>query len=97
MRRARQFAWNRRMSFTTNGAEISARERHLAAVVGSFRSAEDAAARGDYVDALLWVDVIEAVGDAIPPEYQVKRDAWSAALTNQTGSDRSRRSARFVT
>jgi hypothetical protein len=57
----------------------SDQERHLAAVAGSLASAEDSAARGDYADALAWIEVIEAVGDQIPHEFQTKRDGWLAA------------------
>jgi hypothetical protein len=42
--------------------------------------AEQAAARGDFADALSWVGVVEAIGDLIPIEYQTKRKAWLTAL-----------------
>jgi len=60
--------------------QVSARDRHLAAVARSFGWAEQAAARGDYADALSWVQVVEAIGDLIPIEYQTKRRTWLSAL-----------------
>jgi hypothetical protein len=62
------------------GAGVSVHDRHLAAVARSFGWAEEAAARGDYADALSWVGVVEAIGDVIPIEYQTKRRAWLGAL-----------------
>jgi hypothetical protein len=62
------------------GARVSAHDRHLAAVARSFGWAEEAAARGDYADALSWVGAVEAIGDLIPIEYQTKRRAWLSAL-----------------
>jgi hypothetical protein len=61
-------------------AQMSAHDRHLAAVARSFSWAEEAAARGEYADALSWVAVVEAIGDLIPVEYQTKRRAWLSAL-----------------
>jgi hypothetical protein len=70
------------------GARVSARDRHLAAVARSFGWAEEAAARGDYADALSWVGVVEAIGDLIPIEYQTKRRAWlSAVAENRAGHE----------
>jgi hypothetical protein len=65
---------------TPRGAQANAHDRHLAAVARSFGWAEEAAARGDYADALSWVAVVEAIGDLIPIEYQTKRRAWLTAL-----------------
>ena len=58
----------------------SAHERHLAAVARSLGWARESAARGDYADALGWVRVVEAIGDAIPHEYEAKREMWLSAL-----------------
>jgi len=60
-------------------APASGRSRHLAAVARSFGWADESAARGDYADALGWVDVIAAMRDPIPQEYQIKRQAWLRA------------------
>jgi hypothetical protein len=60
-------------------------DRHLAAVARSLGWALESAARGDYADALGWVRVVEAIGDPIPPEYEVKRQAWLSALAANRG------------
>jgi hypothetical protein len=62
------------------GAQVSAHDRHKAAVARSLGWAEEAAARGDYAEALSWVQVVQAIGDQIPIEYQTKRRAWLSAL-----------------
>jgi hypothetical protein len=65
---------------TRREPHLSDRDRHLAAVARSFGWARESAARGDYADALGWVQVVEAIGDPIPREYETKRQAWLAAL-----------------
>jgi hypothetical protein len=60
-------------------------DRHLAAVARSLGWALEAAARGDYADALGWVGVVEAIGDPIPHEYEVNRQAWLGALAANRG------------
>jgi hypothetical protein len=65
---------------TPREASVSAHDRHLAAVARTFGWAEEAAARGDYAEALSWVQVVQAIGDQIPIEYQTKRRAWFSAL-----------------
>jgi hypothetical protein len=55
-------------------------DRHLAAVARSLGWARESAARGDYAEALSWVQVVEAIGDPIPREYEIKRRAWRDAL-----------------
>ena len=56
------------------------RARHLAAVARSLGWARESAARGEYADALSWVQVVEAIGDPIPHEYEIRRRAWRGAL-----------------
>jgi len=68
------------LASTPREASVSAHDRHLAAVARTFGWAEEAAARGDYADALSWVQVVQAIGDLIPIEYQTKRRAWLSAL-----------------
>ena len=57
-------------------------ERHGAAVRNSLGWAQESADRGDYVDALLWLHVIEATGEQIPPAYSAKRLLWSKHLSS---------------
>jgi hypothetical protein len=66
------------LTATPRDTQVSTRDRHRAAVARSFGWAEQAAARGDYADALSWVQVVEAIGDPIPTEYQTKRARGSA-------------------
>ena len=68
------------MSTCPREAVVSAYDRHLAAVARSLGWARESAARGDYADALGWVRVVEAIGDAIPHEYETKRQTWLSAL-----------------
>lgn len=55
-------------------------ERHVAAVARTLGWAEEAAARDDYVDAIGWVQVIEAIGDELTQGYKTKRQEWCTAL-----------------
>jgi hypothetical protein len=42
--------------------------------------AQESAERGDYSDALKWIQTVEAIGEPIPPSYVTKREAWGSAL-----------------
>jgi hypothetical protein len=64
---------------------ISASDRHLAAVTRSLRWAQESAERGDYPDALAWVQVVEATGTQLSPSFQDKRKAWLDAIDRQRG------------
>jgi len=57
-----------------------ARDRHLTAVETTLAWAQESAERGDYVDALKWIETVEAIGDQVPPSYQTKRQAWLSVL-----------------
>lgn len=59
---------------------LSEADRHRAAVSRSLRWALESADRGDYADALGWIDVVEAIGERIPSSHQTKRQAWCDAL-----------------
>ena len=76
-----------RLVATPRAAQVSAEDRHLAAVARSLGWAEEAAACGDYADALSWVGVVEAIGDVIPIEYETKRQAWLTALAANRASN----------
>jgi hypothetical protein len=69
-----------RMSTWQQEVRAGAADRNLAAVSRSLEWARESAARGDYADALAWVQVVEAIGDQLQPEYQTKRQAWLSAL-----------------
>jgi hypothetical protein len=51
-------------------------ERHRAAIARTLSWADDAAARGEYREALAWLDTVEAVDAELPQPYVVKRAAW---------------------
>jgi hypothetical protein len=68
-----------RLSLTPRNA-LSGAERHRAAIAVTLTWAEESAARGDYADALSWLDVVEATGDHLLDGYEVKRQAWLGAL-----------------
>lgn len=51
-------------------------DRHSAAVARTLSWADDAAARGEYRDALAWLETVEAVDTDLPQPYAIKRAAW---------------------
>ena len=59
---------------------VAPSDRHRAAVRSSFGWAQNSADRGDYADALGWIDVLEAIGEDIPSDYQAKRRDWDRQL-----------------
>lgn len=64
--------------------------RHARAVSNSLRLAAEAAARGDYVEALAWVDTVQAIGEELPPELQASRSEWLEHLRQGDGDGASR-------
>ena len=54
---------------------LASPERHRTAVASSVASAHECAARGDYVDALSWVAVLDAIGE-LPLDLKAARPAW---------------------
>ena len=63
---------------------------HLAAVARTLQWADESAERGDHLDALAWLDTVEAIGDELPEVYGIRRDAWSAQLGASRGHRRNR-------
>lgn len=55
-------------------------DRHRAAVARTLQWADGCAARGEYADGLAWLAMIEKLGDTLPPEYEDKRQRWTASL-----------------
>jgi hypothetical protein len=68
-----------RLSLTPRNV-LTGAERHRTAIATTLAWAEASAARGDYADALSWLDVVEATGDHLVDGYEVKRRAWLGAL-----------------
>lgn len=60
--------------------------RHERAVAQTLRWADEAAARGDHADALEWLKIVEAVGDALSPDYATKRAQWRTSLCEAASS-----------
>lgn len=60
--------------------------RHEAAVRRILQWADEAAAGSDYATALQWLATIEAIGDRLPPDYQVRQEAWEAATPGGAAS-----------
>jgi hypothetical protein len=58
---------------------MSAHARHRGAVGQSLTWAEAAADAGDYVEALAWLDTVEAIADEMPPGWSKKRRQWELA------------------
>lgn len=56
---------------------------HRVAVANTLSWAEESAARGDYGNALAWLNVLDAIREALPEEYEVKRLDWRRALVAQ--------------
>lgn len=62
---------------------------HRAAVANTLSWAEESAARGDYVNALAWLNVLDAIRETLPEAYEIKRDDWRRALVEQQMPQRS--------
>jgi hypothetical protein len=58
-------------------------EAHRAAVANTLSWADESAARGDYVNALAWLNVLDAIRETLPEEYEGKRLDWRDALFEQ--------------
>lgn len=58
-------------------------EKHRRAVRNTLGWADAAAAGGDYLDAIAWLDMLTAIGDELPIDYRIKRAAWRTALQRQ--------------
>lgn len=56
---------------------------HRVAVANTLGWAEESAARGDYVNALAWLNVLDAIRETLPEAYEIKRLGWRRALIEQ--------------
>ena len=61
-------------------AKTSSPDQHLAAVTNSLAWAQESADRGDYADAVGWLQAVEATGHQLSPAHQTKQRAWQAAI-----------------
>jgi hypothetical protein len=55
---------------------VSGAERHQWAVAQTLGFAQEAAARGDFEDALQWLRVVEVVDGGLPVAWQRTRAVW---------------------
>jgi hypothetical protein len=72
----------RRISAQPGSDRISGPDRHLAAVTRSLGWAQESADRGDYADALGWVQVVEATGDLFSTAQRATHQVWRDALAD---------------
>jgi hypothetical protein len=55
---------------------VSDAGRHDRAVVQSFGFAQEAAANGDFFNAIEWLRVVEVVDGGLPAEWERTREYW---------------------
>ena len=72
----------RRISAQQGSNRISGPDRHLAAVARSLGWAQESADRGDYADALGWVQAVEATGDRLSTAQRATHQVWRKALAD---------------
>jgi hypothetical protein len=53
---------------------------HAAIIARTLRWADRAAARGDYREAVHWVETVGDLGHELSAEYEVRRDTWLNAI-----------------
>jgi hypothetical protein len=56
------------------------RDRHRAAVAQTLSSARASAARGDYMDALSWLSMLDAIGHELSDEDEQLRVQWQQII-----------------
>ncbi len=64
-----------------HAASMDGGDPHATAVKRSLAWAQESADRGDYEDALGWIEVVEAIGEQLPAGYQTRRLVWARART----------------
>lgn len=53
--------------------------KHAAIIARTLRWADDAAGRGNWREALRWVDKVRSLGQPLPADYEEKRQVWAKA------------------
>jgi hypothetical protein len=66
-----------------------AERRRAQTVARTLRSADEAAARGEFADALGWIEVLRSLGDPLPDDYDRKRATWMRELRCQQATEAS--------
>lgn len=54
--------------------------KHAAIIARTLRWADDAAERGNWREALRWVEKVRSLGQPLPADYEEKRQAWVEAV-----------------
>lgn len=54
--------------------------KHAAIIARTLRWADEAAGRHDYAQALHWIETVQSLGEALPSDYEAKRQGWLEAL-----------------
>jgi hypothetical protein len=70
-----------RRASSTSGDRDNGEAKHLAAVARSLGWADESAERGDHVDAVAWLEMVEAIDDELPEIYKLRRDQWRLACS----------------
>jgi hypothetical protein len=68
---------------TRQGQPVTREARHERAVARTLEFAEEAASRGDFSEALAWLETLDAIGRRLPSEYASKRLEWRLAVADQ--------------
>ncbi len=63
----------------------------MAAVARTLQWADESAERGDYFDAVAWLETLEAIGDELPEVYEIRRRSWSDQLPASRATDETAR------
>ncbi len=69
---------------------VKREHKHLAAVARTLQRADESAERGDYFDAVAWLETLEAIGDELPEVYEIRR-SWSEQLRASRATDETAR------
>jgi hypothetical protein len=66
----------------------AAAELRQDAIKQSLRWAQESADRGDYPEAVGWIQTLELIGEKVPPSYEAKRREWDAAqIVRRSGQE----------
>ena len=60
--------------------------QHAAIIARTLAWADESAARGEYVEAVRWVETVRDMGHDLPSEYEANRDMWLSAIESDRRS-----------
>lgn len=63
-----------------SSADSSQSGKHDRAVASSLDWADQAARKGDFAEALAWLDMLDSIGEPLPESYAAKHAQWLSAL-----------------